>query len=195
MPWPDTVPENTEEEAFDTEYDEPELDENGVPVEKEDEEQAVHRTHGEYQQRETNVAIIGRPNVGKSTLLNALTGSPTAPSSRPLQAQPAMPSTRSSPEYEGTHFRFIDTAGIRRKGKTHADGRKTLGHHESASHLEAADVALLIIDATEGVTSQRRAPSAATRTRAAAASSSSSTSGTWSHLQDQNSTPTARPPV
>ncbi len=150
MPWPETTPESVEEEAFDTQFDEPELDENGIPIEKDEEAQAVHRTHGEYLQRETNVAIIGRPNVGKSTLLNALTGS-----SRAI-VSPIAGTTRDAVdeaiEYEGMHLRFVDTAGIRRKGKTHEMAEK-LSVVMARRHLEAADVALLIIDATEGVTS------------------------------------------
>lgn len=109
-----------------------------------------HRTHGEYQQQETSVAIIGRPNVGKSTLLNALTGS-----SRAI-VSPIAGTTRDAVdeviEYNGSRLRFVDTAGIRRKGKTKQMAEK-LSVVMARRHLEAADVALLIIDATEGVTS------------------------------------------
>jgi GTP-binding protein len=150
LPWPETTDEEAVEEDDEFEsFEEPELDENGLPLEK-DEEQAVHRTHGEYEQRETNVAIIGRPNVGKSTLLNALTGS-----SRAI-VSPVAGTTRDAVdeaiEYEGMQLRFVDTAGIRRKGKTHEMAEK-LSVVMARRHLEAADVALLIIDATEGVTS------------------------------------------
>lgn len=110
----------------------------------------VHRTHGEYEQAETKIAIIGRPNVGKSTLLNALTGT-----SRAI-VSPIAGTTRDAVdeaiEYEGMQFRFVDTAGIRRKGKTTMMAEK-LSVVMARRHLEAADVALLIIDATEGVTS------------------------------------------
>jgi GTP-binding protein len=109
----------------------------------------LHRSHGEFEQHETSVAIIGRPNVGKSTLLNALTGT-----SRAI-VSPIAGTTRDAVdevvEFEGTQFRFIDTAGIRRKGKTHEMAEK-LSVIMARRHLEAADVALLIIDATEGVT-------------------------------------------
>ncbi len=54
-------------------------------------------------------------------------------------------------EFEGTTLRFVDTAGIRRKGKTHLMAEK-LSVVMARRHLEAADVALLIIDATAGVT-------------------------------------------
>jgi len=109
----------------------------------------IHRTHGEFEQHETAVAIIGRPNVGKSTLLNALTGT-----SRAI-VSPIAGTTRDAVdetvEYEGNTLRFVDTAGIRRKGKTNLMAEK-LSVVMARRHLEAADVALLVIDATEGVT-------------------------------------------
>jgi GTP-binding protein len=109
----------------------------------------VHRTHGEFEQHETAVAIIGRPNVGKSTLLNALTGT-----SRAI-VSPIAGTTRDAVdetvEFEGDTLRFVDTAGIRRKGKTNLMAEK-LSVVMARRHLEAADVALLVIDATEGVT-------------------------------------------
>ncbi len=108
-----------------------------------------HRTHGEFEQHETSVAIIGRPNVGKSTLLNALTGT-----SRAI-VSPIAGTTRDAVdevvEFEGSQLRFVDTAGIRRKGKTKLMAEK-LSVVMARRHLEAADVALLVIDATEGVT-------------------------------------------
>jgi GTPase len=106
------------------------------------------RTHGEFEQRETSVAIIGRPNVGKSTLLNALTGttrsivSPIAGTTRDAVDEVV--------EFEGQTLRFVDTAGIRRKGKTKLMAEK-MSVVMARRHLEAADVALLLIDATEGV--------------------------------------------
>jgi len=107
------------------------------------------RTHGEYEQHETSVAIIGRPNVGKSTLLNALTGT-----SRAI-VSPIAGTTRDAVDevvdFEGSTLRFVDTAGIRRKGKTHLMAEK-LSVVMARRHLEAADVALLVLDATEGVT-------------------------------------------
>jgi GTPase len=125
-----------------------------APVEAEpetvEEGESRHRTHGEFQQHETSIAIIGRPNVGKSTLLNVLTGS-----SRAI-VSPIPGTTRDAVdeviEYDGGLLRFVDTAGIRRKGKTRLMAEK-LSVVMARRHLEAADVALLVIDATEGVTS------------------------------------------
>lgn len=107
------------------------------------------RTHGEFEQTETKIAIIGRPNVGKSTLLNALTGTDRA------IVSPIAGTTRDAVdevvERGGHSFRFVDTAGIRRKGKTKLMAEK-LSVIMARKHLEAADVSLLIIDAVEGVT-------------------------------------------
>jgi GTP-binding protein len=97
---------------------------------------------------ETKVAIIGHPNVGKSTLLNKLTGVERS------IVSPIPGTTRDSVDEliirDGKTFRFIDTAGIRRKGKTHLMAEK-LSVVMARKHLEAADIALLVIDATEGV--------------------------------------------
>jgi len=99
--------------------------------------------------RETKIAIIGRPNVGKSTLLNQLTGS-----SRAI-VSPIPGTTRDAVdelvERNGKEYRFIDTAGIRRKGKTDMMAEK-LSVVMARKHMEAADVSILVIDAEEGVT-------------------------------------------
>jgi GTP-binding protein len=104
--------------------------------------QEERRTH------EIKVAIIGHPNVGKSTLLNRLAGTERA------IVSPIPGTTRDAVdqivERDGQLFRFIDTAGIRRKGKTHLMAEK-LSVVMARKHLEAADIALLVIDATEGV--------------------------------------------
>ena len=105
---------------------------------------AAHEPHA------ISVAIIGHPNVGKSTLLNQLTGT-----SRAI-VSPIPGTTRDAVDEvvqrDGKTFRFIDTAGIRRKGKTHLMAEK-LSVVMSRKHLEEADIALLMIDATEGVSS------------------------------------------
>jgi len=107
------------------------------------------RSHGSFLEKETKIAIIGRPNVGKSTLLNALTGTARA------IVSPIAGTTRDAVDEvvtRGSHdFRFVDTAGIRRKGKTHLMAEK-LSVIMARKHLEAADVSLLVLDATEGVT-------------------------------------------
>jgi len=99
---------------------------------------------------DVNIAIIGRPNVGKSTLLNQLAGE-----ERSIVA-PEAGTTRDMVdtivERHGKSYRFLDTAGIRRKGKTKLIAEK-LSVIMARRHLERADVALLVADASVGVTS------------------------------------------
>ncbi|HEX8263838.1 MAG TPA: ribosome biogenesis GTPase Der [Pyrinomonadaceae bacterium] len=98
---------------------------------------------------EINLAIIGRPNVGKSSLLNKLLGeervivSPIAGTTRD-----AIDTTF---EFENQKFRLIDTAGIRRKGKT-TEAAEKMSVIMARKSLERADIAVVVIDATEGAT-------------------------------------------
>ena len=98
---------------------------------------------------EIRVAIIGRPNVGKSTLLNRLVGEDRS------MVSPVAGTTRDAVDSvikeDGTTFRFIDTAGIRRKGKTELKAEK-LSVIMARRHMEESDVALLLIDGAQGVT-------------------------------------------
>ncbi|MBI4472635.1 MAG: ribosome biogenesis GTPase Der [Acidobacteria bacterium] len=111
-----------------------------MPAPEENEEDAV---------KEIRVAIIGRPNVGKSTLLNRLVGQERA------MVSPIPGTTRdavdSLVEFEGQPIRFVDTAGIRRKGRTELKAEK-LSVIMARRHLERSDVAILVVDAVEGVT-------------------------------------------
>jgi GTPase len=97
-----------------------------------------------------NIAIIGRPNVGKSTLLNQLVGADRSI----VSAEPGTTRDMVDTEVErhGKSYRFLDTAGIRRKGKTKLIAEK-LSVIMARQHLERADVAVLVVDASIGVTS------------------------------------------
>jgi GTPase len=98
--------------------------------------------------RELRLAIVGRPNVGKSSLLNRLLGEERA------IVSPVAGTTRDTVdtliESEGRTFRVIDTAGIRRKGKTEAMAEK-LSVVMARKSLEHADVAIVVLDAEQGV--------------------------------------------
>jgi GTP-binding protein len=96
-----------------------------------------------------NVAIIGRPNVGKSTMLNRLAGAERSiVSDIPGTTRDAVDTIV---RRGARTYRFVDTAGIRRRGKTKLVAEK-LSVIMARRHLEQADVALLIVDASTGVT-------------------------------------------
>jgi len=111
-----------------------------VPVPEENEEDAAG---------EIRVAIVGRPNVGKSTLLNRLVGQERAMVS--AIAGTTRDAVDSLVQHDGLTIRFVDTAGIRRKGKTELKAEK-LSVVMARRHMERSDVAILVIDGTEGVT-------------------------------------------
>ncbi|MBI3694313.1 MAG: ribosome biogenesis GTPase Der, partial [Acidobacteria bacterium] len=101
------------------------------------------------QQRPIQVAIIGKPNAGKSTLLNRLVGSDRAiVSSAPGTTRDAVDALVTR---DGVAYNFVDTAGIRRKGKTKLMAEK-LSVVMARRHIRLADVVLLLIDGIEGVT-------------------------------------------
>jgi GTP-binding protein len=139
---------NTEESTEEKSPPFPKSGKDGAPSEFPVTENEEPTTSDELSPAEAKVAIIGHPNVGKSTLLNRLTGIERA------IVSPIPGTTRDAVDeivtHNGKSFRFIDTAGIRRKGKTHLMAEK-LSVVMARKHLEAADIALLVIDATEGV--------------------------------------------
>jgi GTP-binding protein len=94
------------------------------------------------------VAIIGRPNVGKSTLLNTLTGEERA------IVSPIAGTTRDAVDvlvrHDETDYVFVDTAGIRRKGKTKQMAEK-LSVVMARRHIRLAQVVLIVLDAAEAV--------------------------------------------
>lgn len=100
---------------------------------------------------ETRLAVIGRPNVGKSSLLNRLVGDERS------VVSPISGTTRDAIDTEivrnGRRYLLIDTAGIRRKGKT-TDEAEKLAVISARKAIARCQVALLIIDGVDGVTSQ-----------------------------------------
>lgn len=108
---------------------------------------------GEDQEEDDSVkiAIVGKPNAGKSSLLNKLVGQERSiVSDIPGTTRDAVDSRL---EYNGLTITLIDTAGIRRKGKV-SPGVEKFSVIRTMKAIERADVAIMIIDATSGITAQ-----------------------------------------
>ncbi len=106
---------------------------------------------GDEEDERTRVAIVGKPNVGKSSLINKLIGenrlivSEIAGTTRDAVDTPVV--------YNGKEYIFIDTAGLRRKNKI----KEELEHYmivRTVGAIERSDIVILVIDAVEGVTEQ-----------------------------------------
>jgi GTP-binding protein len=127
------------------------LDELVATFPEEDEPADDVETDDEDEERTFAVAIVGRPNVGKSTLFNRLTGEDRAV----VHDMPG--TTRDSidtvVETEEGPIRFVDTAGMRRRSRID-EGTEYYSLVRALQAVDRADVALLVIDATEGVTAQ-----------------------------------------
>lgn len=110
-----------------------------------------HTTAEEVAENITRIAVVGRPNVGKSSLVNRLLGFER------VVANPTAGTTRDSVDTPFTcnkkPYVLIDTAGIRRKGKT-TEKLEKYSVCDALRSIERADVVLMVIDAEEGVTEQ-----------------------------------------
>ncbi len=103
------------------------------------------------EKREICIAVAGRPNVGKSSLINKLFGEHRLMVSE--QAGTTRDSVALTIEHGVTRFKLIDTAGIRRKGKV-TEKIEKYSIIKSLQSLDECDVALILIDASEGITDQ-----------------------------------------
>ena len=124
-----------------------------VPPEERDTGHGTRDTKEEEapEPREIALAVVGRPNVGKSSLVNALLGE-----KRAIVSEVAGTTRDSSDvllDRNGRVFRLVDTAGIRRKAKTER-GPEVLSVVQARKRIEDCDVAVLVLDASQGPTAQ-----------------------------------------
>jgi GTP-binding protein len=122
------------------------------PTPEEDSEQSIREASGDDEAaRLFAVALVGRPNVGKSTLFNRLIGEDRSV----VHDLPG--TTRDSidtvVETDDGPIRFVDTAGMRRRSRVDA-GTERFSTIRALASVDTADIALLVIDATEGITHQ-----------------------------------------
>jgi GTP-binding protein len=106
--------------------------------------------HEEEIEEISSIAIVGRPNVGKSSLFNQVVGDERAIVHH--EAGTTRDSIDTIVNLKGKEFRFIDTAGMRRRART--KGVEIYSASRTRSAIERSDVAILVVDANEGATAQ-----------------------------------------
>ena len=114
-------------------------------------ERFPERSMAEEEEDDIKIAIIGKPNVGKSSIVNAFVGEERVIVSN--IAGTTRDSIDTPFEQDGVKYTLIDTAGIRRRSKVTDDVEK-FSVVRAVAAIERCDVALLVIDAMEGVTEQ-----------------------------------------
>lgn len=137
--------EDSENAPFDEEEEDPKATEKRL----EEEQKALER--GSDPRKPVRLGVYGRPNVGKSTLVNRLLGEKRMITS-PI-AGTTVDTVDTDFEHEGRFFRILDTAGIRKKSKTE-QGVEVLSVVSALKSLNEVDVSLFLIDGYEGVTDQ-----------------------------------------
>ena len=116
-----------------------------------DETDDIEDLEAEEQRHSINLVVLGKPNTGKSTLTNLLTGldlsivSPIAGTTRDV--------VKGGFSYKGNEFTILDTAGIRRKTKVEEDV-EYYSVNRAIKTIDEADVVLLVVDAIEGLSEQ-----------------------------------------
>lgn len=143
------IPEDADDDDFEEE------DDNALPEDLDDLEGQtdfeLEEEPEEEQAKPIKLAIAGRPNVGKSTLMNALLGenrSMTGP-----EAGITRDAVTAYWEYEGHKFRLVDTAGLRRKAKI-VENLEKMSVQESLRAIRLAQVVVLMLDANERMSKQ-----------------------------------------
>ncbi|MBK9559777.1 MAG: ribosome biogenesis GTPase Der [Candidatus Microthrix sp.] len=124
---------------------EPFVDSQAIPEDDPDEPLLDHTTG-----KEVSVALVGRPNVGKSTLFNRLIGSGAVVHDMPGTTRDSVDTVVDT---DLGALRFIDTAGMRRRARVDT-GTEYFSMVRALRSVDTANIALLVIDATEGVTHQ-----------------------------------------
>ncbi|PVX42907.1 GTP-binding protein [Pasteurella langaaensis DSM 22999] len=137
--------ENSEQDEWDTDFDF--SDENDTSLL----DDALEETCEEPEDKNIKIAIVGRPNVGKSTLTNRILGEDRV-------VVYDMPGTTRDSIYipmerDGQHYTLIDTAGVRKRGKVHLTVEK-FSVIKTLQAIQDANVVLLTIDAREGISDQ-----------------------------------------
>ncbi|MFN8620567.1 MAG: ribosome biogenesis GTPase Der [Chloroflexota bacterium] len=144
--------EREADEAAEMEAELAAIGDEAIPLDDEDDEESAEPDEG-VEGYIASVAIVGRPNVGKSSLLNALLGEERAiVSDIPGTTRDAIDTQL---EWQGVPVRLVDTAGMRRRGKIAAGpDAERYSAIRALRAIGRADVAVLVIDAVEGLTAQ-----------------------------------------